>query len=262
MIVGAIDERPAMTPHDWNAKDYDRTNAGVIALGLEVLDRLPLSGDETVLDAGAGTGAVSAELARRLPEGHVIAMDAAPQMVEFAEQRFADTPNVEVVQGDLHDFDLGGRSVDAVFSTATFHWVKDHDALWRNLRHVLRDGGRLVAQCGGEGNIESVRSQYLAISRKPEYVEYVGDWEPTYFAGPADTERSMRAAGFSDVRAWLEPRPIYPEDVGKHLREVMLGAHAERMPAEIFEQFAAEVEAAVDGQTMVDYVRLNIDAVA
>lgn len=251
-----------MTPHDWNAPDYDATNAGVIALGLEVLGRLELKGDETVLDAGAGTGVVSAALAARLPDGHVIAMDASPSMVAAARERFADAANVEVVQGDLNDLDLGVRKVDAVLSTATFHWVKDHDRLWQNLRAVLKPGGQLVAQCGGAGNIESVRSVYLDVASRDPFAEHVGDWEPTYFATPEDTEASLRGAGFSAARAWLEPRPVYPEDITKHLREVILGAHKERLPADLFDPFATAVEADLGGKTMVDYVRLNIDATA
>lgn len=251
-----------MTPHDWNAKDYDRTNAGVIALGVEVLERLALTGDETVLDAGAGTGAVSEQLARRLPNGRVIALDAAPQMVEFARQRFAQAENVEVIQADLANFDLDGRKVDAIFSTATFHWLPDHDALWRNLRAVLKDGGRLVAQCGGEGNIASVLSAAEPLAQRAPYAEFIGGWHPHNFAGAEETERRMRAAGFSESRAWLEPRPVVPDDIGKHLREVILGAHAERMPPGRFEQFAAEIEATLGARDSVDYVRLNIDATA
>jgi len=251
-----------MAPHDWNAEDYDRTNAGVIALGHEVLERLVLKGDETVLDAGAGTGAVSQALAERLPRGHVIALDAAPQMVEHARERFAGTTNVEVVQGDLYALDLGGRTVDAVFSTATFHWVKDHALLWRNLRGVLNDGGQLVAQCGGEGNIESVRRAYSEVAARDPFAGYVGDWHPTHFASAEETERLMIEVGFTKVDAWLEPRPVYPEDVGKHLREVILGAHKERLPDELFEPFVEQVTELVGGETMVDYVRLNIDAVA
>ncbi len=251
-----------MTPHDWNAQDYDRTNAGIIALGTEVLNRLELTGEETVLDAGAGTGAVTQLLAKRLPDGSVIALDAAPAMVEFARSRFADAENVEVIQADLQSFDLAGREVDAVFSTATFHWIKDHAALWRNLRAVMRDGAQLAAQCGGQGNIESVLSVVEPLGEQAPYADFVGGWQPHHFAAPDETEALMRAAGFAEAHAWLEPRPVYPEDLGKHLREVILGAHAERMPAELFEQFASEVDAALGDRESVDYVRLNIDAIA
>lgn len=251
-----------MSPHDWNAGDYDRTNAGIIALGVEVLDRLELGGDETVLDAGAGTGAVTQHLAARLQQGHVIALDAATQMVAFARKRFKNANNVEVLEADLTGFDLGSRKVDAVFSTATFHWIADHDALWNNLRRVMSDGARLEAQCGGLGNIASVLTAVERIGARPPYDQFIGGWAPTNFAGPNETESRMLAAGFSSAHAWLEARPIYPEDVGKHLREVILGAHAERMPADVFERFASEVDAALGERDEVDYVRLNISAVA
>lgn len=250
-----------MAPHDWNAADYDRTNAGVIALGIEVLDRLQLRGDETVLDAGAGTGAISQELARRLPEGRVIALDASPQMVAFAGDRFADVDNVEVMRADLSHLDLGGRKVDAIFSTATFHWLPDHDALWRNLRAAMKDGAPLVAQCGGAGNIASVLEIVEPLAQRDPYRQHIGGLHPHNFASPDQTEASMLAAGFSEVHAWLEPRPVFPADLTKHLREVILGAHAERMPADLFERFADEVDASLGDRESVDYVRLNIDAV-
>lgn len=252
----------ASRPHDWNASDYDETNAGIIALGAEVLDRLKLSGDETVLDAGCGTGVLSAELADRLPRGRVIALDGAPQMVEFARKRFAGRDDVEVVQADLNELDLGERRVDAVFSTATFHWIKDHDALWHNLRAVLREGGQLVAQCGGEGNIAVIREAYTAVSDRPPYADFVGDWSPVYFAPPELTEQRLKQAGFSSARCWLEQREIVPGDFGKHLREIVLSSHLERLPEELRERFAQDVERELGAVSKLDYVRLNVDAVA
>ena len=251
-----------MSPHDWNAEDYDATNAGIIELGRRVLDRLPLDGDETVLDAGCGTGVLTAELLERLPHGRVIALDAAPSMLAAARERFAGDSRVEVVQGDLYALDLGDRSVDAVFSTATFHWIKDHDALWRGIRGALVDGGRLVAQCGGEGNIDSVMQELVAVSEQDPYAEFVGGWLPNHFAGAEETEQLLLAAGISEARCWLEPAPVHPADVSKHLREVILGAHKERLPADLFEPFAAAVDARLGERDSVDYVRLNIDATA
>lgn len=251
-----------MSPHDWNASDYDATNAGIIALGRKVLDRLPLQGNETVLDAGCGTGVLTAELLQRLPDGHVIALDASPSMLQAARERFRGDPRVDVKQGDLYALDLAGRKVDAVFSTATFHWIKDHEALWQGIHGALKPGGRLVAQCGGEGNIESVRQAFLTVSARDPYADHVGGWLPNHFAGAVETERLLLAAGFSEARCWLEPTPVFPADLSKHLREVILGAHKERLPAELFEPFAAEVDTLLGERESVDYVRLNIDAIA
>ncbi|MGH2905323.1 MAG: class I SAM-dependent methyltransferase [Solirubrobacterales bacterium] len=249
-----------MAPHDWNAADYDRVNAGIIALGVEVLERLPLHGDETVLDAGCGTGALTRRLVERLPDGAAIALDASPQMVEYARERLGDS--AEVLQADLAHFDLGGRTVDAVFSTATFHWLKDHEQLFRNLRGVTRDGGRLVAQCGGLGNIEPINSVLHEVSRREPYASALPWDQPHHFAGPEETQRRLAAAGYATSKCWLEDRPIYPEDVGKHLREVVLGAHIEALGPQTGEQFAREVEAELGDYDSVAYVRLNIDAVA
>lgn len=249
-----------MAPHDWNAADYDRTNAGIIELGKIVLARLKLGGDELVLDAGCGTGVLTAELLERLPRGGAIGLDASPQMVEHARQRLGSS--AEVLLGDLSDFDLGGRKVNAVFSTATFHWVKDHDRLFRNLHAVTADAGQLVAQCGGYGNIARFRDAAIEVAQKPEFKQWLPSGEPWNFAGDHETQSRLLAAGYSSAKCWLEDAPIFPLDPPKHLREVMLGAQLEALPHELGELFAQQVEAIVGPFDRVDYVRLNIDAVA
>jgi trans-aconitate 2-methyltransferase len=249
-----------MTPHDWNAEDYDRTNAGVIALGAEVLDRLELRGDETVLDAGCGTGALTERLIERLPNGKVIGLDASPKMIEFARERLGD--RAELIQADLASFVLGDRTVDAVFSTATFHWVDDHDNLFRRLRHATVGGGRLVAQCGGYGNIAACRTATAEVAAMEPFRGNMPVLDPWNFAKPDETERRLAAAGYSAAKCWLEERPVFPDDPGKHLREVILGAHLQAMPEELREPFAKQVHDRLGDFTMVDYVRLNIDATA
>ncbi|MBA3328711.1 MAG: methyltransferase domain-containing protein, partial [Solirubrobacterales bacterium] len=121
-------------------------------MAAEVLHRLDLRGDETVLDAGCGSGRVTRMLLDRLPRGRVIAVDASPDMVGRAREELG--PGADVRRADLATLRLQtAESVDAVFSNAVFHWVDDHDALFASLAGALRPGGRLVAQCGGEGNV-------------------------------------------------------------------------------------------------------------
>jgi trans-aconitate 2-methyltransferase len=241
-------------PRDWDAGTYDRIADPQARWGADVLDRLRLTGDETVLDAGCGTGRVTERLLERLPRGRVIALDASPSMVAAARERLAGSRDrVTFIVADLGaPLPLAPASVDAILSTATFHWVRDHDALFANLAAVLRPGGQLAAQCGGSGNIARV----LAAIR-----DAGDDWEgPWTFATPDETGQRLEAAGFREIVTWLhdEPTPIEPgEPLREFLRTAILGAHLDRRsPAERDELLAAVAARLPDG--VIDYVRLNI----
>ena len=139
---------------DWDATTYDRVSAPQQRWAAEQLDRLALRGDEVVLDAGCGSGKVTLVLAARVPNGRVYAVDAAPSMVEHARQALGDRATVSCQ--DLTELELP-EPVDLVFSNATFHWIPDHDALFAALYRNMKPGARLLAQCGGHGNIDRFR---------------------------------------------------------------------------------------------------------
>ena len=63
---------------DWDARTYDRVADPMTRWGMGTLARLPLAGDERVMDAGCGTGRVTEQLAERLPRGRVVALDGSP----------------------------------------------------------------------------------------------------------------------------------------------------------------------------------------
>jgi trans-aconitate 2-methyltransferase len=253
---------------DWDGKAYDRVSGPMEALALAVLDRLPLEGEETVLDAGCGSGRVTEAIIERVPRGRVIALDSNASMVAAASERLArftegsSGPAVEIVHGDLLDLTLDER-VDAVFSTATFHWVKDHERLFARLRAALRDGGRLVAQCGGEGNITVLRGKALDVIEREPYRDAFAGFEPPWnYAGAHETHERLVAAGFSSAEAWLAPAPKEPEHPREFLSEVVLGPHVQHLPAQLRAPFIDEVLELLGEPVVVDYVRLNIDAVA
>jgi len=242
-------------PRDWDARTYDRVADPMTRWGATVLDRLPLTGDERVLDAGCGSGRVTELLAARLPRGRVVALDGSPAMIEAARERlggFGD--RIEFVVADLGlPLPVEGP-VDAVFSTATFHWVPDHDALFANLAAVLPPGGWLVAQCGGVGNIASVQRVLATIGD--------GWLGPAHFETPMATVGRLDAAGFVDIECWLtdEPTRFEPgEPLETYLRTVVLGAHLERLPEPDRIDLVREVAARLP-EPLIDYVRLNIVA--
>ncbi len=247
---------PAARSRDWDGATYDRIADPMTRWGADVLDRLPLRGDETVLDAGCGSGRVTERLLEQLPGGQVAAVDASPSMVEAAGRRLAPYGDrVRLVVADLgRPLPLPDASVDAVLSTATFHWVPDHEALFSNLAAVLVPGGRLVAQCGGAGNIARVRDAIRAAGDP-----WSGPWT---FATPDETRARLERSGFRDVDVWLhdEPTRIDPgEPLREYLRTVVLGAHLDRRSADARASFVDAVAARLpDG--VIDYVRLNIVA--
>ena len=242
-------------PRDWDARTYDRVADPMTRWGSVVLDRLPLDGDERVLDAGCGSGRVTELLAARLPRGRVVALDGSPAMIEAARTRLASFgPQIEYLVADLAEPLPLEAPVDAVFSTATFHWVPDHDALFRNLAAVLRPGGRLVAQCGGVGNIASVQRVLATIGD--------GWLGPTHFETPLATVRRLDTAGFVDIECWLTDEPTWfepGEPFETYLRTVVLGAHLERLPEADRDGFVRAVADGLD-EPVIDYVRLNIVA--
>jgi trans-aconitate 2-methyltransferase len=252
----------------WDGREYDRVSGPMESLALEVLARLPLQGDETVLDAGCGSGRVTEALIERVPRGRVIALDESASMVAAASERlarFLDAGNgasLEVVQGDLLELELV-EPLDAVFSTATFHWVKHHELLFSRLHAALRPGGRLVAQCGGEGNITKLRGRAAEVIAREAYVERFADFEPPWnYAGAEQTRARLLGAGFRAAECWLAPAPKQPEHPREFLSEIVLGPHVQHLPQELREPFMDEVLELLGEPVVVDYVRLNIDAIA
>jgi trans-aconitate 2-methyltransferase len=243
-------------PRDWDAATYDRLAAPITAMGVDVLDRLELAGDETVLDAGCGTGQVTRQLYERLPRGRVIAVDAAPSMVEQA--RAALPEDVDVRRADLLELDLESP-VDAVLSTATFHWIADHDRLFATLFAALAPGGRLAAQCGGEGNVEEVKDAGLAVAAEPPFAAHLGGWPGDWhFASAAATEWRLRRAGFADVWCWRSRVDVDPGDRAGYLRAICLGSFLERLPEELRTPFLEAALARLPDPLTIRYVRLNM----
>jgi trans-aconitate 2-methyltransferase len=249
-----------MPVREWDGTSYDRVSGPQQAMGLEVLERLALTGEETVIDAGCGSGRITEALAERLPRGHAIGVDASASMVQAARRRLGDRAELRVV--DLLELQVE-QPADAILSTATFHWIGDHDLLFRRLRACLRPGGRLVAQCGGEGNIAGLRAQAMVVGSRPPYGEHLREFSPPWnYAGPQATRERLLGAGFSEAECWLTPSPQQPDHPREFLETVVLQPYVQALPEDLRARFLDDVLAQLGEPVVVDYVRLNIDATA
>ena len=239
---------------DWDAATYDRVSDVQVGWAMEQLERLPLRGDEVVLDAGCGSGRVTAELVHRLPRGHVYGVDVAPSMARHAQEALGS--RATILCQDLVQLELP-EPVDAIFSNATFHWIHDHDALFSALFAALKAGGRLVAQCGGRGNIDAFRRIADEVAAEDRWSPYFADWQrPWNYAGPEETAERLERAGFQDVETWLEPKRVLPER--SFVKTVCLVRHLDPLPEDERDGFLDRVIERCGEPLVLEYVRLNM----
>jgi trans-aconitate 2-methyltransferase len=256
---------------EWDASAYHRVSDPQVRWGREVLraidEESPLRGGETAIDAGCGTGRLTAELLDRLPAGRVFAVDRSPSMLAEARRtllpRYAG--RVSFVEADLLELPFE-RTADLVFSTATFHWVSDHPALFARIHRALAPGGRLVAQCGGGPNVARVLGRVEEITADPRFAaRLAGFRREHYFADGPATERRLRAARFVDVRAWVHPAPVELPDAATYrefARTVILRQHLaaiadDALGDELLDRIT-ELAAGDDPPFSLDYWRLEL----
>lgn len=252
---------------EWNAALYHQISAPQVSWGKKVLARVSLRGDECVLDAGCGTGRLTRDLLEALPRGQVVAVDVSQNMLAAARAYLEPdfVGHVAFVCCDLLDLSFE-QTFDGIFSTASFHWVLDHDRLFRNLCRALRPGGWLIAQCGGGKNLDRLLSRVRVLMAVPPYVQYFVNYPWPWEYSDAETAAArLRAAGFDQVETSLEEAPTKfsnTQDFQQFVESVILRNHLECIPdASLRRQFLAELtrQAAMDEPPfLLDYWRLNL----
>jgi len=264
---------------DWDAERYHRLSDPQQRWGRRVLHRLAPVGGERILDLGCGTGRLTAELLERMGRGHVVGLDRSASMLAEATAHHASRPPFT----PLHDASThpsvltfvraDGAALpfvdafDAVFSTAALHWIPDHAALFVNVYRALAPGGRLVAQCGGGPNLETLLDRAHRLMASPRFAPHFDGWrDPWHFADVPTTIQRLEQAGFSAIDVSLEESPTMLPDRAAYvdfLSCVCVQHHIERLPASERPAFldALAVQAASDDPPFtLDYWRLNIAA--
>jgi trans-aconitate 2-methyltransferase len=248
---------------EWNSQAYHKVSNPQFGWGLKVLERVRVGGDERVMDAGCGSGRLTAKLVERLPRGEVVGVDLSLNMLQQATEHLKSANGqVKFIQADLAALPFTAE-FDGIFSTAAFHWVKDHDALFRSLARSLKPGGWIVAQCGGGANLQRVHERVMALMESTKYAAFFRQWQsPWEFADDGTTAERMSCAGFTDVETGLESAPItfanadeYREFVGPVILRPFLNAITD---LRLKEEFLDDVVEAAAGDLELDYWRLNL----
>ena len=199
-----------------------------------VIDDLGLRGDETVLDAGCGSGSVTFDLLERLPRGRIYAVDSSPDMISKITQGIEERgiTNVIPLEASLTDFELP-EQVDVVFSNAVLHWIPDDDALFGCLFRAAKPGGRFRAQCGGGQNIARLMAATESVEMRKPYERYLRLAEFRKQRTAEEAKDAMERAGWTDVRASLFDSPVRfdnHDDAALYLRTIILQRHVAAFP--------------------------------
>ena len=248
---------------DWDAARYHRVSDPQRSWGLRVLDRLAPRAGERILDIGCGTGRLTSEILARTPGAEVTAVDRSGAMLTQARRSAPE--QIRFVQADGTALPFAS-AFDAVFSTATFHWI-DHPALFSEIHRVLRPDGRLVSQAGGGANLSRLYQHATTVARDQPFARYFERWiDPWTFAGVDDTRDRVAAAGFRQIEVWLEPAPTAFADAqafAEFTATVCLRVQLARLPDDYQGDYVERITslaAADDPPFTLDYWRLNIDA--
>jgi trans-aconitate 2-methyltransferase len=254
---------------EWNAVSYHKVSGPQTSWGEKVLSRLAVRGDERAIDAGCGSGRLTGALMERLPRGTLLAIDRSWNMLLTARANLRPVfgSRVAFAQVALPDLPFA-NAADLVFSTATFHWIKDHRALFAGIFDALRSGGRLHAQCGGGPNLARAHALAERVMQAPPFRPYFADWPgPWEFADARTTADRLRTAGFVDIDASLEEAPTTlasEADYREFVTTVIYHPHLERLPSvDLKRGFLDRVTALAakdDPPFTLDYWRLNMQA--
>jgi len=254
---------------EWNAASYHKVSGPQTSWGQKVLNRLQVNGDERAVDAGCGSGRLTGDLMERLPKGRLIAIDRSWNMLMTARANLRPVlgSRVSFVQVSLPDLPFAGWA-DLVFSTATFHWVKDHPALFAGIVTTLRSGGRLHAQCGGGPNLHRAHELAEEVMHSSAFERFFGDWPgPWEFANADVTADRLKKAGFAGIDTNIEEAPTTlatEADYREFVTTVIYHPHLERLPEASLKQAfidrVTELAATEPVPFTLDYWRLNMQA--
>jgi len=257
----------------WNAADYSRSSPAQKQWAEELIAKLGLFGTEHVLDIGCGDGKVTAGIAGKLPEGHVVGIDSSHDMILFARTHFPATTYPNLFFMEMNTEALAFRGVfDVIFSNAALHWVHDHTPVLAGVSQSLRPGGRLVIQMGGKGNAAQVFEAVEVLLQKPPWKELFTGFSFTFgFFGTEEYRVWLQEAGLVPLRVELIKKDMVHrtrQDFSGWVRTTWLpylcqvpdNLHNSFIDA-LYDQYTKIYPADAHGAIHIGMVRLEVDAI-
>jgi trans-aconitate 2-methyltransferase len=182
---------------DWRGAEYRRLSRLQDAVAAEALAAVQLRGDEAVLDLGCGDGRRTADLAARVPHGHVLGFDASPLMIEAAAPLRRQGLDFACMRAQ----ELAAvAEFDVVVSLNALHWVPRDELpdVFRRISRSLRDRGRVVVQLVGGSERISLEDVAMRVAYSARWADrFTGFAAPFTHPSPDDIAGWAANAGLA-----------------------------------------------------------------
>jgi len=207
MPLTGVDQFPSIE----KASFYQHHSQQQWEVAYNVLHILRLKGHEHVLDIGCGSGKITANIAGRVPSGHVIGVDLSQGMIEFAKDNYEPYySNLTFDQSDIFEFDAPS-AFDVIFSSGSLHWILDHQQLLTKVHNLLNDQGKILFSipCTPFPEVSAV---FRDIVTNEPWLTYLQDYNhPRRKFTAEEYTLLLTQAGFHDIKISQEPFTYYFE---------------------------------------------------
>lgn len=258
-----------MAVYEFDGEKYRQASRHQKEWGNNLISQLHLKGTETVLDLGCGDGVLSEQIAKLVPKGKVVGIDASCGMLQTAKKLECD--NLSFIQMDINDMNFSNE-FDIIFSNAALHWVLDHSLLLIRSFCALKQGGSIHWNFAGDGTCAAFYDVMRMKMQEKQYAPYFEGFIWLWFMpSKAQYKGLIDSAGFSKVEIIEENKDRYFSDADEMIRWIdqpSIVPFIERVPDEKKESFRKEVIQLMvekteqkDGSCFETFRRINVTAV-
>ena len=186
---------------EFNSEKYKQASVHQKAWGKGLIYELELIGNERILDLGCGDGALTVELAKLVPDGFVLGIDASENMISTARRDHAGS-NLQFERQDINAIDFEPE-FDLVFSNATLHWIKDHKTLLKKVFKALKNKRTARFQFAADGNCSNLIQIIRDVMATREYADTFCEFDwPWYMPTVREYQVLLDEVPFEEKKVW------------------------------------------------------------
>jgi len=260
-----------MSKQNWNANDYSEQSSAQFKWANEMIKKMNIPRNATLLDIGCGNGKITALLSRKCPEGHVIGIDDSQDMIKKSESSFntREYPNLSFQTIDAQQLPFNNE-FDLVFSNSTLHWVKDHTPVLKGIYNALKPNGKGYLKFGGKGTLDAFQPMLDVMLSSNKWRRYFKNFKSSWWFYDDKTYAIwLIESGLTPITVQLMPSNMVHDNTSKLEGWIRTTWHPylqwlsetnkNDFVAELVSRYLEKYPVNSHGQTCVKMTRLEIE---